>query len=187
MDLNLDIEQDVTIDPDALDVALVELPNLLFKYSELSTEAEREAKEAEEEVKMVRSRLVRYANENPDELEGKPTDKNVEAFYRTHPDHLEAKESQIAAEYKASIIKNAIFALYAKRSAIEHLIKLLSMDYFLAPSTPYDLSERVGLVREEARARVASSLKGVTPGARKKKTASKKTPVKRSKKRAHRN
>lgn len=175
----LNINYDTEIDPDNLDVALVELPNLLFKYSQASTEAEKKVEEAEENVKITRSRLIKWANENPKELEGgKATGQAVEAYYRTEQEYIDAKQEEIDARYEASMVKNAIYAIYAKRGALEHLIKLLGMEYFSGPSSPMDLSDRVDIAREEAKGRIQASLSTVTPKRSKaaSKKRSKKTP-----------
>lgn len=180
--MNIDVDTDIMIDPDNLDVELVQLPNLLFKYGELATEAEKKVREAQENVKTVRSRLILYANENPEEIEGgKATVQSVEAFYRNHPDHVEAREKEIQAEYEASMVKNAISAIYTKRQSLENLIRLLNMEYFSGPSVPGDLSNRVEEAREETRGRIAASL-NTSP---KKKASAKRTKT-RSKKTARR-
>lgn len=176
---DMNVDYDTAIDPDNLDVALVELPNLLFKYSELSTEAEKKVEEAEENVKTTRSRLIKYANENPKELEGgKATGQAVEAYYRTESEYIEAKQEEIDARYEASMIKNAIYAIYAKRNSLEHLIKLLGMEYFSGPTSPMDLSDKVDIAREQAKGRVQASLSKVAP--KRSKASSKKRSKKTS-------
>lgn len=139
-----DYEEDLAIDSQALDVEWLKQPQLLMKYSIASAQAEKKAKQAHERVKLVRSELIKKATRNPKKYldEGvKPTAPNIEAFYREHPDHINAKDELIEAEYQAAIIRSAVFAFNQRRVALEELVRLHGMQYFAGPKEPRDLSK----------------------------------------------
>lgn len=136
-------EEDRLVNPDALDLEWLRQSNLFGHYADLSAKANRRAKEAEENVKVIRSILSKEANENPDEVLGKgvkPTATNVEAYYRTHPDHKKAKEEWIQATYEAEMLSNAVFAFHQKKASLEYLVILHGQNYFASPKEPRELN-----------------------------------------------
>jgi len=134
----LDFERDLQIDPDALDVEWLEQPGLYMRYCRASAQAQRKFKHAEQNVKVVRSQLIKEAEET---LDGKPSAQKIEAYYRDHPRHKEAKEAAIQAEYEANLLQNAVFAFNQRKTSLEELVRLHGMSYFAGPTEPRNLSE----------------------------------------------
>lgn len=133
----LEPETDITVNPDDLDVEWFRQSGLFLKYSRASAEAERRVKIAEQNIKVVRSKFIKEANETLD----KPTGQNVEAYYRTHPRHKEAKQELIDAEYERDIINGSKSAIYMKKSALENLVRLAALGWFSAPVAPRTFEE----------------------------------------------
>ena len=119
---------DKKIDPTQLDCELLGQTELAIRYGNIWVSAESKRKRAEEHVKVTKARLTNLANANPDKCLGegvKPTGPNIEAFYRTHPDHIEAKREWVEAEEEegyANIAKGEI--CYTRKKALELLIEL---------------------------------------------------------------
>ena len=63
----------------------------------------------------------------------------VEAYYRNHDDHIQAKQEMIEAEYQANIAGAACFAMRQKKDMLENLSRLALADYFARPTEPRDL------------------------------------------------
>lgn len=137
-------EQDMTIDETALDIECLEQADLTLKYARLYAEAKRDVEQAEEKVKIVRSELIRDANEDPDDCLGdgvKPTGPNVEAYYRTHEDHIAAKDELINLQYELTMIEGAKNGIaFTRKAMLEALIQLHAQQYFAGPKMPRDLS-----------------------------------------------
>jgi len=116
-------------------------------------DAKEELERAEEDLKVIRSELILEANKNPDKCLGdgvKLTDPKVEAYYRSHPDHKEAKEKYFAAQKKLAIIeiaKNEI--AFTRKAALENLVTLHGQQYFAGPKMPRDIKYEVGQRREK--------------------------------------
>jgi hypothetical protein len=141
-----DIELDLEIDPQYIDVEFMNHAIIHTKYAKLAAEANKIAKEAEEKVKVIRSELVNQANEDPDRYLGKgvkPIAATVEAYYRTHSKHKAAKEEYIEASYHADLLGNYMFAIQARKSALETLARLMLSELYSAPQEPRDLPEAV--------------------------------------------
>jgi hypothetical protein len=139
----LNYEEDVRIDEDSLDVECLDQAALALTYGKNWAELKRDVERAEEKLKIIRSELIREANEDPVECCGKdkPNAADIEAFYRNDPRHKKAKEVLIEANYELSygeIAKNEI--CYTRKAMLEALIRLHGQMYFAGPSVPRDLS-----------------------------------------------
>ena len=136
--------EDMRIDETALDVECLEQTGLAMKYAKIYATAKKAVTEAEEEIKVIRSELVRNANYDPDKCLGdgvKPTGPNVEAYYRTHAEHKDAKQELIDLQYEldmAEVAKNEI--CFTRKAQLENLITLHGQQYFAGPKMPRDLS-----------------------------------------------
>lgn len=139
----LPFEIDMEIDPDELDVAALEQANLHARYGRLSADADREATLADEELKTIRSKLIRKVSQDEDLLEGaKATAQNVEAYYRDHPKYIKAKHNWIEAKHRADLARGAIFSVQQRGRMLDLLVSLLKSEYFEAPVSPTNLSEK---------------------------------------------
>lgn len=132
-----DYENDLHIDPDFLDAEFLNHPLVFMKYAKASARANKEAREAEERVKTLRSELIRDAKESGE----KYTETTLEAYYRNDEDYQAAKQDWIDKTYHADILNNAVFAFQARKTALENLVRLHGQEYFSSPQEPHDLSE----------------------------------------------
>ena len=151
-----DFDHDVAIDYDALEVEWLKQPTLHKKYSRKLVEANDRLRKAEQRMKVIRSDLILEANENPDKYLGKgikPTAPLVEAYYRTHEDHIEAKNEYFEALKEVEGFQHAVNVVNTKKSALENLSRLCLADYFSKPREPHNIGkefrERVQEQKEE--------------------------------------
>lgn len=142
--MELDYKRDMRIDESALDVEWLEQAALAIKYGRYWAKCKSKVDQLEEMVKVVRSELVNQAYANPDKYLGagnKPTAVNVEAFFRTHRKHLDAKNDLLLAQEEllfAEIAKNEIS--FTRKTALENLVKLHGQQYFAGPKVPRDIA-----------------------------------------------
>jgi len=145
----MDYINDCKIDESALDVECHSQTKLAMQYGINWAEKTRDFTLAEENVKLVRSNLIEKINKDPEKYLGvglKPTGPNVEAAYRNHKLHIEAKNTWVEAMYQlnlAVIAKSAI--MVTKKEELENLIKLHGQNYFAGPSVPRDLPAEIQL------------------------------------------
>lgn len=136
-------EHDMEIDDSALDVECLEQGNLALKYGRIWADAKREADAAVENIKVIRSELIKEANEDPEECCGKekPNAGDIEAYYRNDKRHKAAKQEWLDAAYEldmAGHTKNEI--CFTRKAMLEALITLHGQQYFAGPKMPRDLS-----------------------------------------------
>lgn len=142
----LNYAKDRQIDAEALDVEWLEQPDLEAMYIEQVSELRREKNYLHEELKTVRSELVRDAFADPEgccgRTDGKAaTQPQVEAYYRTHERYKEVKEQLIDAEDAFEVAKDMKDMIHFTRTkALENLVDLHGQGYFAGPNVPRNLS-----------------------------------------------
>lgn len=154
----MNFEKDLQIDADNLDVEFLRQPSLYMQYAEALAEANERLHKADQKIKVVRSELTLQAARNPEILEVKkgksvsPTANNVEAYYRTHKNHIEAKEEWLSASKQVEMLQNAVIAFNQRKTSLEQLARLTIAGYCAMPSEPHDPStftERMEKIRDK--------------------------------------
>lgn len=140
---SMNLDYDLEIDPQNLDTAVLGYPSIVGRYAALASQANRNAKLAQEKVKTIRSELVKDAHENPDIMGRgvKPTAITVEAYYRNNDEYKDAKQEMIDCEFEADMMNGCVEAIRAKRYMLIEALRLLSMDYFDKPEVPHDCGD----------------------------------------------
>ena len=139
---------DVSINPDALDIEWTKQAQTFFGYAKMLAVAKKKVNALEQKVKVIRSQLLLEAREA-----GAKNSSQEEAYYRTQPRHQEAKQEWIDAQYEADILDAAVFALHQKKAALENLVRLQGQNYFAGPSVPRDVGKEWVKETERAGAR----------------------------------
>lgn len=156
--MEINPEKDIPIDVNALDIESLNQPELEQRYIDRLSELRGIKMEADENVKTIRSELIRQANESPEECcnKPKPNANDIEAYYRTHTDYKEAKEEYIEAFDQYESFKDTKDLIHFTRAqSIENLITLYGQSYFAGPSNPRDLKKIQRERAEERTKRIA--------------------------------
>lgn len=139
MDLNY--EQDVSIDETALDVEWLQQANLMYKYARYQAETKKAMDEAKERLDFIKAKLEMDIRANPENYGlSKVTESAVASTILLQPEYQEASKKYIGARYENDVAAAAVRAIDQKKTALENLVKLLSVSYFAGPSAPRDLS-----------------------------------------------
>ena len=157
MSEELDIEIDRQIDPDTLDVAWLEQPNLYYKYSSALGDAMKERNEKvvevdeyKEAVNRVKAELDAAIRDDPEEFDLEKvtetsiqsaiirSDKYQEALQEYHSKRKELNEAQ----NKVNQFYSQVNTMEQRKSALEGLGKLLNQQYFATPSEPDNLGAK---------------------------------------------
>ncbi len=157
-----DFQDDVRIDPHALDKMWIEHASKYMFYADLASKADREVKELDHSKKVLEAQLTQAVNADPNETLGegvKPTGANVDAYIRTEQSHITLTEKLIQAEYEKNQLTNALAAFNQRRSALENLVKLIALEYYAEPKHSEDTSEIVtGMQENRVGKRVSKAL-----------------------------
>lgn len=143
----LNYEEDIKIDESALDIEWLEQAPTAINYGVYWAKKKRQVELLEEEIKVLRSELTKKARKDPEKYFGKgksATDALVEAFYRSHEDHVALKQELIQAQFELDVAFVAYTQMgNTRKTALENLVKLHGQNYFAGPKVPRDItSER---------------------------------------------
>jgi len=145
-------EEDRKINFDQLELECDEQPSLLYKYSKEEKRLQKEVSNRHETVKITKSRLVKdFLNTAAEAGNKKPTGTEIESYYRTHPDHIDAKKNLIDAQYDLGIIETGRWSIWQRGQMLENIVKLLKMNYFSRTSKANGFRANDNTVTQESR------------------------------------
>jgi hypothetical protein len=138
----MNYEEDVRIDPDALDVEWLEQPSLLMRYARNAAECRMEVDRAKELVDVTKAKLDKKIRNDPEAYHvEKVTETAVQAAIISHKDFQAANDSYLTAKFEADIAQGAVNAINQRKDALENLVRLHGLQYFAGPRIPRDLSK----------------------------------------------
>ena len=151
-------QQDIEIDPDALDIQWTKQAQTFFKYAELAAKARNKVDRLKESLEVLDANLglqIRKAPLNYG-LE-KVTEGALQSCILLNPQHANASKELADAQYELEILAAAVRALDQKKAALENLVRLQGQNYFAAPSVPRDIGAE--WVKEKERESARSAVK----------------------------
>lgn len=152
----MNYEDDIEIDETALDVEWLDQPKLAIKYGKLFAYAKMKLAKAEEKIKVIRSELIREANDDPTLMgsDVKPTGPNIEAYYRNHDRHKKIKAKIIKLQFKCNMTEIAHNEVsFTRKASLVNLVSLHYQQYFAGPQIPRNLTEEI----QDKRHRIADT------------------------------
>lgn len=138
----LDYEKDVSIDDSALDVEWLAQSSLTFKYCKIEADARRNLDDAKAKLDIIKAELDQDIRANPDAF-GLPkiTEGAIGNAISASKKCKDAEEAVRDASYELNMAQAAVRSIYAKKDALENLVRLHGQQYFAGPSVPRDLSK----------------------------------------------
>ena len=152
----LDILQDKQIDPDALDVEWLDQTNLFYKYSDALNQAMDEKNdqkvtvdEKKEEFEILKAKIELEIRSAPEDFDlEKVTDASVKAALLMDDRYQQAMENLYEEKRTLNEIQSRVNKLYTdvttiseKKVSLQEIGKLLTQQYFCAPTVPRDLTQ----------------------------------------------
>lgn len=135
-------EEDINIDPDALDVEWLRQSNLYIKYSEALSKARRYLDKLKDKLDVMRSEFDLAIRKDPAKYFGKDfklTENAVQSKIMSFSEYREVQENILEAKYNVDVLSAAVRSLEQKKESLENLVKLLGMQYFASPKEPRNL------------------------------------------------
>lgn len=140
MDINF--ERDATIDPDALDIEWLEQPRMMIRYGKVLAEAKKAYEETKQRLDVVKAEVDKDVRANPSDygLE-KTTESAIAGAVSTAKKVQESQKEMHEASYEVNLAQAAVYAINARKDALENLVRLHGQQYFAGPKIPRDLSK----------------------------------------------
>lgn len=154
--------EELEIDFSQLDVEWGKQNSIIDKYLKASAYCEKMVRKAEEKIKFIRSTLVLKVTSNPEGCLGKgqkATGPQIEAFYRTDKEYLEAKTEWIEAQYVCDLVNGQKSKAYNRKTILEEATKLSLAGWFSAPIVPRPLQELVQKIEEQKLSNVDAKIR----------------------------
>jgi hypothetical protein len=168
----LDFEQDIEIDPNALDVEWMQQPHLTAKYGEALAHARAETDRAKERLEVVKAEVDRDVRENPREYTGsdrKPTEGAIANIVIENGRVREAEAYYIERRELQNLLYAITQAIDAKKSSLENMVRLMGMQYFAGPKEPRDLGKEYGIAKQADKAMRTKSKENIDRAKRRRK------------------
>lgn len=140
--MELQYEQDVKIDPDALDVCWLEQADLMRRYAVHAAQTERELDNAKENLDVGKAEMEMEIRSDPTSfgLE-KVTEGAIQSTLQLQERYQKLEQDHIDAKYEHNVARAAVRAIEQRRAALENLVQLLKASYFAGPKEIRDLTE----------------------------------------------
>jgi len=140
----MNYEQDLFIDPNALDVEWLGQANLALKYAKHLSSLRKRVNVKDEEKKTLRSELILKVNSDAEELIGKksPNAGDIEAYYRTSRKYQRIVNELLDLQEELEFAELAFQEIaWTRKKALENMVTLHGQQYFAGPNIPRNLSK----------------------------------------------
>jgi len=138
----LNYEKDVSIDDSSLDVEWLAQARLTFKYCQLEADARKAMDDTKSQLDIVEAELDKEIRNNPEAFDlPKITESAIKSAILVNENYINAKDEYAQAQYELNMAQAAVRSIYAKKDALENLVRLHGQQYFAGPSVPRDLSK----------------------------------------------
>lgn len=138
----MNYEDDLRIDPNALDIEWLDQPKLYMQYAEEAADASREVDKTKERLEVTRAELDgEIRSKAEDKGEKKPTEGAILMQIQTHPRYQQAISDFNEAKYNQNMMNAAVKAFEQRKVALENLVRLHGSSYFAGPSIPRELTQ----------------------------------------------
>jgi len=132
----LNYQEDLNIDQHQLELEWLSIAKQIMTYSEAFAQAIYDRNRAKESLDATKADLdsgIRMAASTAGE---KITEAVVSNRMQVKPTHIEALQNLHKADYVVDLLRGAVAAFQAKKSALENLVRLFGMKYYAEPYDP---------------------------------------------------
>lgn len=134
--------EDMRIDENILEVEWLEQPTLMFKYSKFASDAKKKLDRCKDSLDLIKANLDTQIRSDPEEFGvTKLTEAVVTNTVLKQAEYQEGQEDLIDAKYNYDLAMGAVYAINARKDALENLVKLYGMQYFAGPKSPHNVTE----------------------------------------------
>lgn len=139
---NLNYEEDVRIDEQALDVEWLRQPTLMHTYSRYAAWCRTQVDEIKERLEARKAEIELDIRAHPESYGlTKITESAIQSAITLQPTYQEITEVYRNARYELEVANAAVRAIDQRKTALENLVRLLGASYFSAPAAPRNLAE----------------------------------------------
>jgi len=131
--IELNYKADLEIDQHQLELEWLAIAKQIMAYSEVFAQAIYDRNRAKEALDVTKADLDTGIRQAAAAANEKITEAVVSNRMQTKPTHIEALQNLHKADYVVDLLRGAIAAFQAKKSALENLVRLFGMKYYAEP------------------------------------------------------
>ena len=136
----INYEDDIRIDPNALDVEWLEQPELMRKYAKHTADMKKQMDDAKENLEVSKARIEMEIRSDPTAFGlTKPTEAGIQSTILLQDKYQGLVKVYNESRYEYDVAVAAVRAVDQRKTALESLVKLLTASYFAGPQAPRDL------------------------------------------------
>ena len=141
----MNVDRDLDVNPNALDVECLNLPQTHFRYNEKLADAKMDLARAKENHDITKAEKDNAIRTRPKKygIRDKLTEGAIRAVIAKDKKCSEALEEVNRCNYEVDILSAAVKALDVKKVSVEGLIKLHGQNYFSSPKLPRDIDQEI--------------------------------------------
>ena len=132
--MTISYKKELEIDQYALETEWLSIPSQILRYSTLFAQAIFDRDQAKEALEIVRAEMDRIVRMESMERGEKITEALVSSKIQLSPEYIEATKKVHEADYNVNVLRGAVNAFQAKKTALENLVRLFGMKYYSEPS-----------------------------------------------------
>ena len=141
-DLKTDFNNDVAIEPDALDLCWIFQPKYYAKWAELSADADKIVRDKKEQLDKISAEIDLEIRASAEGTSQKLTENLIRNKVITDKRYIVAQVELNDAIYNANICSAAVKSLDHRKTALENLVRLWAGSYFAGPREPRDITQQ---------------------------------------------
>ena len=161
--ITLDYAKDLEIDQYQLELEWLAIAKQIMTYSEAFAQAIYDRNRAKEALDVTKADLDSGIRQAAAAASEKITEAVVSNRMQMKPTHIEALQNLHKADYVVDLLRGAIAAFQAKKSALENLVRLFGMKYYAEPYDPPG-SDTKPMAMEQGKRAGVEALKNAMPG-----------------------
>ncbi len=142
-----DYQSEVLIDEYKLDMEWKKQPALAVKYGEAKADAQRDQDIAKEKLDYLIAQKDTYYRGT---AEGKTTESAIKSKIDQDDDVVDARQRLIKCKHTVALMQAACDGFNQRKSALENLVKLFGMNYFVEPAADIESRGTVEAIQVDA-------------------------------------
>ena len=137
----MDVDNSLQINGEALDLEWLAQPNLIMNFCREAAMAKASMDSAKEELEVVKAEVSFHIRENPDVYAlVKVTEASIITALTMDQRVKAATAAFNEAKMENDLCQAAVRSMEHRKTALEMLVKLATMDYFSTPVAPLDIT-----------------------------------------------
>ena len=154
-------EEMMTIDPEALDVEWLQQAGRFVRLAEEQARIKHRLARLNEKLEVQEAVVAKEVRKNPAKhgMEERATEGGIKAAVLLDEEVQGLRSGILKRQYELDLVTAAVRAMEHRKAALEELVKLQGQQYFAGPKEPHDLKHDLKAAKKEQHEAVVAKIK----------------------------